>query len=489
MPPARQPSGSRPSDERLRLAWVEIGTAIIVGLVAWALNEFVFTHPGPSAVVRWALIPMFLVALWHSGWSAARFILVLGIALDARPRGVHLIPILERGDYAYYSPNATAVAGITISLTTLFMILPVLRSIDLRTGRIWRTGSFTGWTPLILIAWGAGVGLAHSIGVNEFEARRFLTDLKYPLFLLTGWVALQGRPKPSGSDVARFLVWLGLVVATTTVANGLTDLTLGRFLLKYNTSVLFSIGALTILAFTGDFRSTTNQLAAVLIAVSAFPITRGEQLIFGLNGAMIAVFLVRNLSPGRGAVRRAGTAVAGVVAIALVVSFAARQSEESAEFVKRKFELFSSLGQSLDKSMFVRLAEVEATIGEGEIRDVPNLLVGRGFGGFIRLGPAFRDLTLDRADYSAEELSTGRAYQPHLFVTYWMLKFGLFGTVSLIILYAHPLVRGGRTARLTYLAMLLPLLWQGYWVPVFAFLTGGLIQSAVGNANQNGSGL
>ena len=32
-------------------------------------------------------------------------------------------------------------------------------------------------------------------------------------------------------------------------------------------------------------------------------------------------------------------------------------------------------------------------------------------------------------------------------------------------------------------------LWQGYWVPVFAFLTGGLIQSAVGNANQNGSGL
>jgi hypothetical protein len=70
-----------------------------------------------------------------------------------------------------------------------------------------------------------------------------------------------------------------------------------------------------------------------------------------------------------------------------------------------------------------------------------------------------------------------------------MLKFGLLGTVGLIILYAHPLVRGGRTARLTYLAMLLPLLWQGYWVPVFAFLTGGLIQSAVGNPHHNGSGL
>jgi hypothetical protein len=289
--------------------------------------------------------------------------------------------------------------------------------------------------------------------------------------------------------VARFLVWLWLVAAATTLANGLTDLALGRFLLKYNTSVLFSIGALTILVFTGDFRSTTNQLAAVLIAVSAFPITRGEQLIFGLNGVMIALFLARNLSPERGAVRRAGAAAAGVVAIALVVSFVARQSEETAEFVQRKFELFSSLGQSLDKSMFVRLAEVESTIGEGEIQDVPNLLVGRGFGGFIPLGPAFRGLTLDRADYSAEELSTGRAYQPHLFLTYWVLKFGLLGALGLIVLYAHPLIRGERTARLTYLAMLLPLLWQGYWVPVFAFLTGGLIQSSVADPDQQGASL
>ena len=39
------------------------------------------------------------------------------------------------------------------------MILPLFRSIDISSGRIWRGSGLTGWTPVILVAWGTAVGL------------------------------------------------------------------------------------------------------------------------------------------------------------------------------------------------------------------------------------------------------------------------------------------------------------------------------------------
>lgn len=458
-------------DSPIRLHWRDLGSAFLVGLAAWSLNEFVFYEEIPSLVVRCLVVPVFVVALFRSPLAAAKVIIFLGIALDYRPRGVHLIPLLERGDYEFFSPNAASFPGISMSLTTLFMVIP-LRGLLPGLTRIRMPASVSGWILLGLLVWGTCIGLAAGLIAGPFEPGRYLTDLKYPLFILSGFAVAMVTTRDEAVHFGGFIVWLGVVVAVITAANGAIDLVLGRFLLNYNTALFFSVGALAVTLTAADLKNWPTRIGALVIAVSSIPLTRGEQLILGLNLLLVLGVLLAGLRQPGMAVRRLTLAgfAGGILFSAVLVIV--QQSEDTARFFTEKFELFRSLGQVLDKSTLVRVAEFEATLPQDDITQLPALLVGKGFGGSFALGKPFAGLALDYADYSSDELAQGRAYHPHFFLTYWLLKFGLLGTILFWFFHVLPIARSKGLPRLILLCFLGPVIWQGFWVPVYAFIAG-----------------
>ena len=116
--------------------------------------------------------------------------------------------------------------------------------------------------------------------------------------------------------------------------------------------------------------------------------------------------------------------------------------------------------------------ELGSLVDVRQASDVLYLLTGHGFGGFQVFDSDMNALGLNLADYSASELEGGYFLSPHLFLSYWLLKVGVVGIVLYSLAYACPLASTNIYFRNVYAASVLVLLWQGYWTPSFALLTG-----------------
>ena len=463
------------SGNQLRVRRRDVALAVLTGTVAWALNEYIFFDPAASLVVRLLIVPVFFLVALRSGWRATQLLLFLGFALAYRPRDVHLIAIADRVDYAYFSPNAAGLPGLSTSLTSLLFVTP-LAYLYTRGGvraRPLRDYAIVGMA--LILAWGLTFAAVTGIVRQSVPIGPIITDLKYPLFIIAGFVAVFVSGV-SEDIVASFLVKLGLIIAVVTFLNAAMDVTLRHFLLSYNPALFFTIGAFTLVILRGDLRSPTTKVAAVLLALCSFPLGRGEQLVVMLNVILLLGLLL--YQPGRSrARRRTALLVAGVAALATAVAGISEISVQTRDFLIRKFELFASLGSTLDKSALVRVAEWGQVTAVHSVSDAVALLFGRGFGGSFNLGGQFGRLALDFSDYGPTELALGQAYQPHLFVTYWILKVGIIGSIALLAIHIRGVTRTSRSQRYLLLSFLLPILWQAYWVPAYAFLTGVLLAS------------
>ena len=131
----------------------------------------------------------------------------------------------------------------------------------------------------------------------------------------------------------------------------------------------------------------------------------------------------------------------------------------------------------LDKSSSVRVFEIQAILLGTNISDTFALIFGHGLGGTLTLEPTHL-YSLDKSDYSAREIASNRFNQPHFFLTYWLLKFGIFGSVTLLAILFLGL-RQRSTELHIFLIAFPALLWQAYWSPGYALYMGFLWASAV----------
>ena len=119
---------------------------------------------------------------------------------------------------------------------------------------------------------------------------------------------------------------------------------------------------------------------------------------------------------------------------------------------------------TVDKSLLVRTFEISNFFKGSEL----NILFGRGFGGYFELNDF--PLDLDLSDFSEFELNNKKFNQPHTFIAYLLIKFGIIGFV-LITYFSFKHSYGSLIFRFIFT---LSILTSFYWVPLIAFMWGSI---------------
>ena len=196
----------------------------------------------------------------------------MNFAFFTRPRDLHLIGVFERGDYAYYSPNFLKFFSISLTTWMIFLLVPfiLLRLKQLSIRKI----TLPVFIVLVVIANGI-LGLFLN---DQIDLRSILTDLKFPLALITGFMVISVI-----TDKDRFItqffqlaLYYLILMGFTSFFAFFTDFISGDFLLKFNENVLLCISLIPIL-FLFKQRNKLILLLPILM-FACLPITRGSQL-------------------------------------------------------------------------------------------------------------------------------------------------------------------------------------------------------------------
>lgn len=467
---------------------MNIGKLIVVSLVVWLLNEFLFYSFIVGAGISAVLLAVVLVLLARMDFRRATLVtLVVSLCFYTRPRELHLIELATRGAWDYYSPNTYQVAGFTVStwlmlLVSSYALLHVLKSRN-------ATSLLPGLVQITVLPLLVGL-LATMLSVlhgSFFSFAWLVTDAKvFVLFSLGGSALIAFRSANASFDwLLSAVVICGIVVGCVTVLCLVQDLLIGESKLRYNSNVFVSALAGFLMIRQGVNRFGW-QLIGVLLLVVSFPLTRGEQLIYAFIVMAAATSLIKPHGQS-GRLKRFGlVAMMFILPVILAVSLSARLPQ-TARFFSEKVEQFGTY-EVVDKSTRVRLAEMAAVFSIDGPRDVVRFVIGSGLGVGM---PIKTDMTshvqLNLSDYSKEELYLWVFRQPHTFFTYWVMKVGALGVLVFALLIVLLLKRAPRSALVLSLVILLPLLWQSYWVPVWGWMAGMLFMSLRLSANRGGT--
>lgn len=387
--------------------------------------------------------------------------------LATRPRELHLISIVERGEFEFYSPNILKLVGPTVSTLLTFFIFVFLLVVHYKKfsnkidKKIAMFTLFFFYTVLVT--------LICSTFINESPVfSLMLTDLKFLIFMFAG-ILLSYQIKLSRERFAHDLIFLSLVLGFASLFNLLYDLHNGVLLLMYNHSTFISCIGLGIALCCVTFKhKITKFFYIIILLLGAIPLTRGEQLIFALvliSSLIYLIFILRNTSA-------IITSMIIVVMCAGAFTVLLYSDNALSDFVLRKFEFFVSGNLSHDKSSSVRLMELFSILEYSNTTDFFRILFGSGFGSTFSL-PFIVLLSLDPTDFSPLEISNNAFLMPHFFLTYWIFKYGIVGAFIFLVFHLYVLIRF-KGFLIIPILVLPTILWQSYWSPGYAIL-GGLL--------------
>ena len=325
----------------IALTWKDIARAGLIGVAVFVLNEFVFPNRQVSEILNILILLVFILCQARPIWTSVKFLLFVSLALNVRPRELHLIPIADRGSFEYFSPNIFGYFG--VSLTTIMIAMIGVRVVFELMRR--RKAQFDPIVASIIsvILLGYFGSLFSVIEDGKLFVGAAITDIKYPTFILVGCYTAYLSPELSVRRFFRFIVHLGLVLAFVTISNLLFDVYSSSFKLAYNPSVFLSIIALSIMIIYGSHHNVAFILGIMLIGLSSFPFTRGEQLVFFVAVLVMMVSQMRDrFLVGLG---RVAAIAASIVVVLIIFMYV---SPETILYVERKFALFATMGSILD---------------------------------------------------------------------------------------------------------------------------------------------
>lgn len=442
--------------------------ALVAACITTALNEFIFLQPivsFPVAIITIALCAG--LAIFNKYRSLVFCIIFIFFTFATRPRSLHLVPIEDRGNYAFFSPNMVKIFGPTASTTMVFIVFVVVIMRLLRKSRFpinKKLAPIYLFTILILVVTLVNAAFFDKVG----SLALIISDLKYPIFIITGYLLVY-QARVSKDDLIRYIIFIGLTLGISAVILFYIDISTGKLLLNYNPNVYFSIIALGYFLVYFKFTGISSYLIFITIALGAFPIIRGEQLVF-------AITLLTSLLIMFSSYKSQNKILKTLSIISILAGFAfylLLNDNTLTQFFYRKIAIFMTGNFSIDQSSMVRFDEFIAIVTVKQPSDLFQLLFGTGFGGTFSFNESV-SYQLGLADYSMVEISNNQFSQPHLFLTYLLLKYGVFGTFFFIFSLQKMVV--GTKMQLILIFIALPaLLWQGYWSPGYAILTGILL--------------
>lgn len=438
---------------------------LVLGVFLALLNELAFRHHSISVVISAVCIGTICVTLLmrRVQWALV-LMLFYFMGFATRPREIHLIDLQVRGQYEYYSPNILSFGGPSVTTLLAFVctIYVFMQWANIRKAKIYQ-----GVLSLsALVAYGTMVTLIVSLIMSDVVALGdYLSDVKYPLFLVAGlgMFALSGM---SSQKMVEVLFVLGAALGCAAIIAFCVDEISAKHALQYNHNTYFSIMVLGVAIYWRDKVSRSSLLALFLIGCGAIPLVRGEQLIAAVTLLVTFLFMIRK-----------GSGAGSLLKVALILLFALTfgayilgEDNALSRFVISKSKFFASLSGEFDHSTLVRSREATAVFGDGSWGSVAKLIFGKGLGSTFSLESVS---WLNLADYSRDELAANEFRQPHLFILHWVLKFGLIGSAWLTLWHLKT-PRLSRTEYVLYVICLPALLWQAYWAPGFAFAGGVL---------------
>lgn len=469
-------------DENLKLnfSYKIFSIAILTSIALFFLNEFIFFTPSLAFLIN---ISIFFIAsaLILNKNSLGFFILYFAsTAFYTRPRFLHLIDIDSRGAYDFFSFNSQQFGPFVFSTSLLFLITIYYlfrniyydQKIDIK--------------PLYPVLIFTLLGLVSMISFilegNNIYASDFISDFKNVVFLFGGYfygIEIYKKYREKFLfDFVNFLLFLFIVNGFFGFINISYDFLQKFYQLQYGI-MTYSIAPIFFLIFLLKTKSNFPIFIYSLIifcSISLWPFTRGEQLNVIILLLITAFFVIRVLTISIFFKRMLIFFIALNAFIILdIQTFIFDNLDTSVNYYLNKVSLF--LEGKIDKSVNVRLSEFKAIFAFNNSFDFYQFFFGNGLGSYFRF-----DITtlhgLDFADFSRTELLNNRFTQPHSFLSYFFLKAGMIGLLSVIYFYTQYLkirlsdfTEIKSLTKILYLLFLFSFLWNGYWIPFICFLS------------------
>lgn len=453
-----------------KISTKDVFIAFILSQILFLANEFLFYEKNISIFISvMTFIVVVYLLLKEKFDLLLKFFLCLFFLIATRPRELHLVLIEDRGNFAYYSPNILKLIGASSSTLSLFIsVLFLLFFYVFKKSRIDKSALYPFFFLLIVTIYTVFSSLLN----DAFNFSYFLVDFKYLLFISAGILVVVAADY-NYEKLIFDIVYVSLILSFMFLAHFLKDIYTGELLLKYNHSSYISSIGLALVLTTDVIRNRLKMLVLPLLVIGAIPITRGEQLIFIIS-MLISLYYM--------GVHRKTKSDLLIVALFLAttfisISYIISLDNTLSDFLLRKFEFFSSADVTVDKSSSIRVVEFLTILSSSGSYNPLSILLGGGFGETFSFDYSFTS-RLDLADFNQEEIENNSFLTPHLFISYWLLKFGLLGTLFLSSIHLKYF-KISKDYRLVYLIFIPSLLWQAYWSPGYAFLTGVLFGCSI----------
>ena len=430
-----------------------------LSIIIFACNEYIFKMYIPSVILSLIFLAVFFYLALKKISDAIFYLFFLNFAFFTRPRDLHLIGVFERGDYAYYSPNFLKFFSISLTTWMVFLLVPfiLLRLKQLSIRKI----TLPVFIFLVIVANGI-LGLFLN---DQIDLRSILTDLKFPLALITGFMVISVVTDKDRfiSQFFQLALYYLILMGFTSFFAFFLDFISGNFLLKFNENVLLCISLIPVL-FLFKQRNKLFLLLPILM-LACLPITRGSQL--GLMLIFFICFYIAILYERKSLPIFLVAAFLSIPLFSIIIS----QNYYLEGFVTREAANFT------DKSTLIRLAEFNSILALNDLRDFFYLFFGRGFGSYVLFDPLIinTELVLTLTDFSQDEIVSGTMIKPHTFIAYYLMKYGIVGVFIFIGLHLYLLFTKNYNLFLLNLGLSYFIMWNSYWMPMVAFLFGILL--------------
>ena len=453
--------------------------SLLFTIIAFICNEYVFYIKFLSQIVNFALLLLCFYVLNKNIFKGGLLLLFLATILNSRPRELHIIELVSRGDFEYWSFNSMKLGMFTFS-TTVFIAIGfyllfkyVLNFLPRKNINI----------ILIILIITVCSTVIYNLFTPNIYLKYMISDMRNYILLITGYLFVDYCLKNKKIKTKYLDDYIWYVILTNlllSIAYVFSDFNDDMFKLKYSIDtyhihyLIFFVMVISLI-----HRRVWGLIIANCALLFAIPVTRSEQLILILTFVLF-ISIVRKLIKKQ-ALNNLSIRYFNFNLILIGFSFliSVRMMylyiPNYYEFFMRKLSFFIDFDSTIDKSASIRALEFDRVMQIHEGRDIFTVLFGKGLGAYFSYNDSSVLQSLDLADYNSFEIRNNMFFQPHFFITYYLLKSGVVGLLLIIYLFIRPLKYVAYELNhygLLFVLALPYLLFSSYWIPMVGFLSG-----------------
>ena len=408
--------------------------AIFIALISFILNEFIFYSSSSSYIINFLilLLPILLSFKYSLSYSVFITLIFSTLLLGARPRELHLIPLEFRGSFEYFSFHSQKLFLFSFSTATLLVYSIII---------LFRKKLFFKKNKLLTTFLIVGLfGLISGLISDKILVQFIISDLKWLIAFFIGLnITFSKKEIIFMKNHLTILIYSTIIITFFCL---LSDFLLNEFKFKYSINFIYIV---PVVGFLLLIKVKKSSLFLFNIPVTTTDIIFYLGLIFK-RAKLKSLLLISSF--------------AIILVVFSGVSTVKVESDSFAGFLSRESKINTDI--LVDKSVLVRFYEINSFFKGSTF----NILFGRGFGGYFELNDV--PLDLDLSDFSEFELTNKKFNQPHTFIVYLLMKFGIIGFLF-ISYFSFKYTYGSFFFRFI---LTLSLLTSFYWVPLIAFMWG-----------------